>query len=71
MLIHAMIFWPVIIQETLWPSALCFAVTLHNANTAPSGLTPEEILNGIKHSSRLSDFVTFGCPIFVLDLNLQ
>jgi hypothetical protein len=48
MLIHAMIQWPDIINETLWPFALRLAVELHNKTPGPSDLTPEEIFTGIK-----------------------
>jgi len=70
MLIHAMISWPDIIQETLWPYALCLAVDLHNCTPTSSGLSPEEIFTGIKGRNRLMDFHPFGCPIFVLDPSL-
>jgi hypothetical protein len=71
MLIHAMISWPDIIQEQLWPFALCLAVDIHNSTPGPSRLTPEEIFSGIKGCNRLSDFHPFGCPVFVLDPSLQ
>jgi hypothetical protein len=71
MLIHAMISWPDIIQETLWPYAFCLAIDLHNCTPTSSGLTPEEIFTGIKGRNRLLDFHPFGCPIFVLDPLLQ
>ncbi len=71
MLIHAMISWPDIIQEHLWPYALRLAVDLHNCTPTLSGLSPEEIFTGIKGRNRLLDFHPFGCPIFVLDPSLQ
>lgn len=71
MLIHAMIHWPDIVTENLWPYALRLAVDLHNSTPGSSNLTPEEIVKGAKHRSCLPDFHTFGCPIFVLDLTLQ
>ncbi len=71
MLLHAMISWPEIIKEDLWPYALRLAVDLHNATPGVSGLTPEEIFSGSKGRNRLSDFHPFGCPIFVLDPTLQ
>jgi hypothetical protein len=69
--IHAMILWPEIIQEQLWPSAIRLSVDLHNCTPGSSGLSPEEIFTGIKGRSRLSDFHPFGCPVFVLDPSLQ
>jgi hypothetical protein len=71
MLIHAIISWPDIITEQLWPYAFRFAVDLHNATPTSSGLTPEEIFTGVKSRNRLHDFHSFGCPIFVLDPSLQ
>jgi hypothetical protein len=71
MLIHAMISWPDIITEQLWPYALRLAVHLHNNTPGSSGLTPEEIFTGTKHKLRFSDFHPLGCPIFVLDPSLQ
>jgi hypothetical protein len=71
MLIHAMIQWPDIITETLWPFALRLAVELHNKTPGPSDLTPEEIFTGIKQKNKFFDFHPFGCPIFVLDPSLQ
>jgi len=71
MIIHAMIHWPDIIHENLWPFALRHAVAIHNATPGISNLSLEEIFIGTKHPSRLPDFHTFGCPIFVLDPNLQ
>jgi hypothetical protein len=71
MLIHTMINWPNIVHENLWPYALCHAVAVHNATPGVSRLSPEETFSGTKHSSRLSDFHTFGCPIFVFNPNLQ
>jgi hypothetical protein len=66
MLIHAMINWPDVVHENLWPS-----VAIHNVTPGPSTMSPDEIFSGAKHPSRLSDFPTFGCPIFVLDSHLQ
>jgi hypothetical protein len=71
MLIHAMIHWPAIITETLWPYALQLAIDLHNNTPGTSGQTPAELFTGIKHRNKLLDFHPFGCPIFVLDPTLQ
>jgi hypothetical protein len=71
MLIHAMILWPEIIQDQLWPFALRLAVDLHNCTPGPSGLTPEEVFIGIKGCNRLQDFHPFSCPVFALDPSLQ
>jgi len=72
MLIHAMISWPNIVSEQLWPFALQLAVNLHNDTHGPSGLSPLEIFSGVKSlSNKLCDFHPFGCPIFISDPSLQ
>ncbi len=72
MLIHAMISWPDIISEQLWPFALQLAMDLHNHTPGSSGLSPLEIISGVKSlSPTIRDFHPFGCPIFVLHPSLQ
>jgi hypothetical protein len=46
MLFHAMLLWPDIIQEQLWPYAIELSINLHNCTPGPSGLSPEEIFTG-------------------------
>jgi hypothetical protein len=70
MLIHAMICWPDIITENLWPFALRPSVDTHNATPNAAGLTPEEIFSNSKSTPRLHTFHLFGCPIFVLEPSL-
>jgi hypothetical protein len=70
MLIHAVLCWPDIITESLWPFALKLSVDLHNATPNTAGFTPEEIFTGTKSTSRLHTFHPFGCPIFVLEPSL-
>jgi hypothetical protein len=41
MLIHAMVSWPEIVHENLWPFALRLAVAIHNATPGPTGLSPD------------------------------
>ncbi len=68
MLLHAMRSWPEIITKDLWPFALKLAVDIHISTPGPSGLSPDEIFSGQKSTkNRLTDFHTFGCPVFVLD----
>jgi hypothetical protein len=73
MLIHAILHWPDIIQESLWPFAVKLAIDIHNSTPTPSGLCPLEIFSGHKniHPNNRSNFHTFGCPIFVLDPSLR
>jgi len=68
MLIHAMLHWPDIITESLWPFAVQLAVDLHNATPGTSGLSPLEIFSGTKGNHHCSNFHPFGCPAFVLDI---
>jgi hypothetical protein len=71
MLIHAMICWPDIITERLWPFALCLSVDIHNATPNAVGLTPEELFSNSKSHPRLHTFHPFGCPIYVLEPALR
>ncbi len=64
MLIHAMISWPDITQENLWPFALHLVVDLHNSTPDVSGLSPEELFRGSKQCNKSSDYHPFGCPVF-------
>jgi len=66
-----MIKWPEIIQESYWPYAIQLAIAIHNNTSSSSGLSPNKIFSGSKHPCHLSDFYTFGCPIFILDPRLQ
>ncbi len=70
MLIHAMIHWPEIIRESFWPFAVQLAIDIHNSTPGPSGLTPTKIFSGVKEFTKLTDFHTFGCPLFVLEPSL-
>jgi hypothetical protein len=71
MLLHAIHKWPDVIHVDLWPFALKLAVDLHNSTPGHTGLSPAEIFTGVKDRSRLKDFHTFGCPVFVLEARLQ
>jgi hypothetical protein len=71
MLLHAMISWPDLVKENLWPYALCLTVNLHNSTPGISGLSSEEIFRDFKRPHKLSDFRPFYCLVFVPDLTLQ
>lgn len=71
MLIHAMLLWPDIIKEQLWPYTIHLSFNLHNCTPGPSGFSSEEIFTGIKGRLHLPNFHPFGCPVFVLDPTLQ
>jgi hypothetical protein len=70
MLIHAMICWPDIIQESFWPFAIQLAIDIHNNTPNTSGLSPIDIFIGSKSSNILHHFHPFGCPIYVLEPSL-
>lgn len=63
MLIHAMIQWPEIIQESFWPFAVQLAIDIDNN-------TPN-IFSGSKSNNILHHFHPFGCPIYILELSLH
>ena len=74
MLLHAALFWPDSINQSLWPFALDHAIYLwNNLPNADAGLTPTEIftqtrLDSPKHLSRMH---VWGCPAYVLEPKLQ
>jgi len=70
MLIHAMLSWPEIITENLWPFAIQYAVDLHNNTPSSCGISPLEIFSGTKHHNILQNFHTSGCPLYVLEPTL-
>jgi len=53
MLIHAMISWPEIVSEQLWPFAQQLAVDLHNNTPGASGLSPLEIFSGLQQGHKI------------------
>ena len=74
MLIHANQCWPGAVTVHLWP------YTLHKANHAlnctpnsklPGGQTPEEAFSQTRVAPNLKHAKPFGCPVYVLDNQLQ
>ena len=57
----------------LWPLALLAAANrLNNLHVDSSGQTPEmKFSQAVGINTRLANFHTFGCPIYVLDARLQ
>jgi hypothetical protein len=51
MLIHTMVHWPEIIQDSFWQYAIQMAVDLHSSTPTQSGLTSLEIFIGSKGSN--------------------
>ena len=76
MLLNSIYKWPDHVTLDLWPFAVSMAADTYN-NTPRrdnNGLTPNEAFSGVKDTDtkgRLKAFHTFGCPVFVLEKNLQ
>ena len=74
MLIHAAHNCPEKVKYDLWPFAMKYDMDIYNRRNRErgKGKTPDEIFtqtNSVKPP--LIRFHTFGCPVFVLDSNLQ
>ena len=67
-LLHAKRKWPSVISTVLWPFALQSIVERHNRlHLDVDGKSPLEKFSGIKDDIVLSDFHTWGCPVYILD----
>ncbi len=57
----------------LWPLALLdIADIMNNLHIDLQGKTPEmKFSNTTGNTTRLSNFHTFGCPVYILDARLQ
>ena len=73
MLMHQLMHWPDMFEESLWPFAMEHAVHIWNhLPKSRSGLSPHELFTGLKqpeHSNVLRARV-WGCPVYVLDPKL-
>ncbi|KAL7484243.1 hypothetical protein ACHAW6_009892 [Cyclotella cf. meneghiniana] len=73
-LIHLMIHWPQHCDINLWALAMDYAVWVYNRTPRRSlgGLTPKEFWSGSRSGhADLKRAHVFGCPVYVLDLDLQ
>ena len=73
-LIHAHWRWPSAITVNLWPYAMMVSSMAINAMPSmqdPLRHTPEELFMGTRVSSNPKHWVTFGCPTYVLETELQ
>jgi hypothetical protein len=71
-LIHAMKMWPDAITMALWPYAVRKAV--QDLNSIPGkdkSRSPIELFTGVEVIPSLRDKHAFGCPMYVLDNDLQ
>jgi hypothetical protein len=71
MILHASMHWKDGIDASLWPMAVNHAIHIYN-NTPNKGVTPADIFTGStvpRH--RLLDLHVWGCPVYVLDPQMQ
>jgi hypothetical protein len=74
MLIHSQHRWPTAINAHLWPYALRTANEIFNnapTTTRPDMKLPLELFSKSPVRPNLDHFQPFGCPVFVLDANMQ
>ena len=74
MLIHANKRWPEAVNSHLWPYAMRMANDSINATPWLSDnqlRSPQQIFSGTKVQENPKHWFHFGCPVFVLDDNLQ
>ena len=71
-ILHAAAHWPNGIDSSLWPMAVSHATHIYNHTPNEHGVCPADIFHGsLVPRHRLLDFHTWGCPVFVLDPQLQ
>ena len=67
-LLHAKRKWPKVITTVLWPFALQSVVERHNRlHLDQDGKSPLEKFSQTTKEIVVSDFHTWGCPVFILD----
>ena len=71
-LLHAMQRWPSAVIVQLWPYALRYAMEVaNNVPKGDGGLSAKELFSQVEVASNMSNFHTFGCPVYALDNRLQ
>jgi hypothetical protein len=71
-LLHAMKRWPSAITINLWPYAMRYINDVNNYVPRKGECeAPIELFSSTKMSKKLNNFHHFGCPVYVLDHNLQ
>jgi hypothetical protein len=72
MLLHAAHRWPAAVRANLWPYAVRMANdSINNAPQVSTGLSPMEPFTQVDVAPRVRHSHTFGCPVYVLDAQLQ
>ena len=71
--LHSQRYWPEYITTMLWPFSLVASTDrMNNLYVDMNGKTPEmKFSDTIVSTTRLSNFHTFGCPVYILDARLQ
>jgi hypothetical protein len=71
-LLHAIKKWPTAITINLWPYALRYANDVNNHVPAKGNEhSPIELFSSTTTKLPIKQFYHFGCPVYVLDSNLQ
>jgi hypothetical protein len=71
MLVHAKHSWPDAIEACLWPFAIRLAAETHNSAPIRDRLSPIALFSRTRVQPNLAPLHPFGCPIYVLDDNMQ
>ena len=72
MILHATAHWKDGINSTLWPMAVQYAAFQYNHLPNAEGLCPADFFTGSTvPRNRLLDIHVWGCPVYVLDPELQ
>eukprot|EP00978_Attheya_sp_CCMP212_P007814 scaffold18161_cov56-Attheya_sp.AAC.11 len=69
MLMHGAIYWPDVIESSLWPMAVSHAIFIWNRMPDPTnGLSPIDVFTHSRYEHRrFHDLHIWGCPMHVLD----
>ena len=72
LILHASAHWTNGIDASLWPMAVTYATHLYNHLPNERGLCPADLFTGSTVPwHRLKDLHVWGCPVYILDPQLQ
>ena len=72
MMLHALRKWSSMLSLHLWPYGLCTVNDICNSTPHKgSNISPIELFSGVAVRPKLKHYHAFGCPIYVLDKDLQ